>query len=146
MSTESELLLSIIVDLRGILGTPETASVVQHARNVVAEAQRAREDLAQAIAALSVTTDSLEQVREDYDTTFELLQAAQVDARRWRALMQPGTEAATDIIAAAEKWRAVPWDVVGSIIFDWELTNDIDDAMHDLRTWYDRNKPEEVTA
>jgi hypothetical protein len=114
---ERRNLLAIIAELRGVLGTPDNASVVQHARDVVAEAQRAREDLAQALAWAAM-------VEADLRTALEQLQESRDEAMR----------------------AAVPWVTIGSIIFDWELTNDIDDAMHDLRTWYDANKPEEVQA
>lgn len=166
ISVENEILLSIIEDVRTALGTPENVGLGQHARQVVAEAQRAREDLTQAVAALSETADAFEQVQEDYDTTFALLQAADVQSKAYCDGMEQlarfvnavtrVTAAPTDatgdkfldylrnIMADAEKWRAVPWAVISSIIFDWELTNDIDDDMRDLRTWYDRSKPEEV--
>lgn len=141
MSDENNILLAIIAEVREALGTPENVGIGHHARQVVAEAQRAREDLTQAVAALSVIAVSLEQVQEDYDTTFALLQAAQVDARRWRALMQPGCEATMDIVADAERWRAMPWETICDAVMP---LGDNLDAIEDLRHWYERNKPQEV--
>jgi hypothetical protein len=49
--TEGErLALDIIRNVRAALGTPDEMDVTHHAAQVVAEAQRAREDLAQAQA------------------------------------------------------------------------------------------------
>ena len=168
MSDENNILLAIIAEVREALGTPESVGIGQHARQVVAEAQRAREDLTQAVAALSVIAVSLEQVQEDYDTTFALLQAADVQSKAYCDGMEQlarFVNAAVAAVAAptgatgdkfldylralradAEKWRAVPWSGVAEAVYGWELGNSADDAMRDLRTWYGEHWPQEVQA
>lgn len=131
---ERRSLLAVLAAVRVALGTPEGVDVTHHAARVVAEAQRVREDLAQAAA----YREAMEQLARFVNA---VVAAVPSDATGDAYIAHLHT-----VNADAAKWRAVPWDVIGSIIFDWELTNDIDDAMHELRAWYDRSKPEGVIA
>ena len=63
MTTNGErVALGIIVTLRDILGTPDNVDVTHHAAQVIAEAQRAREDLAQAQSWIAMLEADLSQV------------------------------------------------------------------------------------
>lgn len=114
-ATERRQLRAIIAELRGVLGTPENASVVQYARDVMAEAQRARDDLAQAQAWIA------------------MLEADLAQTLNKMRLLQPD----------AAKWRAVPWKTIGDALLGWQCGYAVDDAMEDLHVWNAANKPRE---
>jgi hypothetical protein len=54
-------------------------------------------------------------------------------------------ENAKQVAAKAQKWDAVPWETIAGTVCSWELDDGrvSADDMHDLRTWFDRNKPKE---
>ena len=136
--TNTEMQLrNIITAIRAALGTPDNVDVTHHAAQVVAEAQRAREDLAQAQLQSNAYKDGMEQLARFVNAVTVAVHVPD-DATGDKYF-----DHLNGISADAAKWRAVPWSVIYDICYPTIGYAQPDDIA-DLRTWHDRSKPVEA--
>ena len=107
-------------------GTPP---ILAHLQQLTAELQRARVDLAEAAA--------YREGMEFLAAFVNRVVAAAPSAAEGDAYIAHIEQLAAD----AAKWRALPWDRLRSVVYPWWAT--AMDDLYDLRTWYERNRPQE---
>ncbi len=74
------------------------------------------------------------------DTHAAELDAARAQCRLYEADISRLCDEAN---AASAQWDALPWDAISEAVYWWELGRTADDAMRDLRVWFDAKKPQE---
>jgi hypothetical protein len=129
MTEEERVLSAVLAAVRAALGTPSHEDVTHHAAQVAAELQRARVDLAEAAA--------YREGMEFLAAFVNRVVAAAPSAAEGDAYIAHIEQVAAD----AAKWRAMPWDRLRSVVYPWWAT--AMDDLYDLRTWYERNRPQE---
>ena len=135
---EKRQLLAIIAQVRTALGTPDGVDVTHHAAQVVAEAQRARDDLAQAQLQSNAYKDGMEQLARFINAvTVAVHVPDDATGDKYFDLLN-------GIAADAAKWRAVPWETMDTLIYYGQHGFNFDDELNDLQQWWLMNAPEEA--
>jgi hypothetical protein len=137
MNDTTSNLLAIIADIRQALGTPDDVDVREYARTVAAKAAQCRmyeADISRMSDELRTATayrEGMELLAAFVNRVVEAVPSTQEGDAYIAHLAQ--------LAAKAQKWDAVPWDVLYGVVYGMG-----DDCIDDMRRWFLMHAPQEA--